>query len=361
MESLGPGALHAGSRYFVVTDDLIEKCQQDYVAGRDLGRTVPHLNAGEVTIIAIESLEADHILGSLPQVLGKPLPPGTGDWALACLAELLLQGAGDASQMRRISKVVPDQMRHDAWDILERVLDSPTASPMLWYEDIYFDVAQEYRIKNDLIAIELIKQGLVWDLRYNEGGNADNTLRDLAEFYLWLDQLDRGLALFAELLHNDPGDVWTYNAMAFTLGRVELTELGLEAARRGLALVEATDDPEKLHDQLLDAVDELEKDEQRGRETQVDPSVLSDVRAALDLDFDAGWHKPVADLCQELIPDLDRVPVKRKLTVSDLTYTPARRPQASQTARKLGRNDPCWCGSGRKYKHCHWREDRRTR
>lgn len=25
--------------------------------------------------------------------------------------------------------------------------------------------------------------------------------------------------------------------------------------------------------------------------------------------------------------------------------------------RKLGRNDPCWCGSGRLYKHCHRRED----
>lgn len=24
-----------------------------------------------------------------------------------------------------------------------------------------------------------------------------------------------------------------------------------------------------------------------------------------------------------------------------------------------GRNDPCWCGSGKKYKHCHWREDRK--
>ena len=24
---------------------------------------------------------------------------------------------------------------------------------------------------------------------------------------------------------------------------------------------------------------------------------------------------------------------------------------------KLGRNDPCWCGSGKKYKACHMRED----
>jgi preprotein translocase subunit SecA len=25
---------------------------------------------------------------------------------------------------------------------------------------------------------------------------------------------------------------------------------------------------------------------------------------------------------------------------------------------KLGRNDPCWCGSGKKYKYCHLRKDR---
>ncbi|MFO7870791.1 MAG: type I methionyl aminopeptidase [Kiritimatiellia bacterium] len=28
------------------------------------------------------------------------------------------------------------------------------------------------------------------------------------------------------------------------------------------------------------------------------------------------------------------------------------------SARKLSRNDPCWCGSGRKYKKCHMEEDR---
>jgi len=25
----------------------------------------------------------------------------------------------------------------------------------------------------------------------------------------------------------------------------------------------------------------------------------------------------------------------------------------------VGRNDPCWCGSGKKYKHCHSAEDQR--
>jgi preprotein translocase subunit SecA len=32
-------------------------------------------------------------------------------------------------------------------------------------------------------------------------------------------------------------------------------------------------------------------------------------------------------------------------------------PQPHRTSRKVGRNDPCWCGSGKKYKSCHMRED----
>ncbi|HEY2734432.1 MAG TPA: preprotein translocase subunit SecA [Polyangiales bacterium] len=39
-------------------------------------------------------------------------------------------------------------------------------------------------------------------------------------------------------------------------------------------------------------------------------------------------------------------------------------PQVVQTVRrerpKVGRNDPCWCGSGKKYKHCHLRSDTAT-
>ncbi len=52
--------------------------------------------------------------------------------------------------------------------------------------------------------------------------------------------------------------------------------------------------------------------------------------------------------------------------VDGLTGEPAAVPEALEDARpaaqpvvrqgpKLGRNDPCWCGSGKKYKHCHGR------
>ncbi len=36
---------------------------------------------------------------------------------------------------------------------------------------------------------------------------------------------------------------------------------------------------------------------------------------------------------------------------------PARTPIGSSGVAKLGRNDPCWCGSGRKYKNCHMASD----
>src|SRR4051794_16467441 len=44
------------------------------------------------------------------------------------------------------------------------------------------------------------------------------------------------------------------------------------------------------------------------------------------------------DLWDDLVPE-DPPPAQRSVPPS----------------RKLGRNEPCWCGSGRKYKHCHLR------
>jgi preprotein translocase subunit SecA len=35
------------------------------------------------------------------------------------------------------------------------------------------------------------------------------------------------------------------------------------------------------------------------------------------------------------------------------TPAPAQRPRPAQSEPKVGRNDPCPCGSGKKYKKCH--------
>ncbi len=51
-----------------------------------------------------------------------------------------------------------------------------------------------------------------------------------------------------------------------------------------------------------------------------------------------------------------RQPVLRINRGGEQPPMPAR---AGQGAQKLGRNDPCWCGSGKKYKDCHLRSDMR--
>ena len=43
-------------------------------------------------------------------------------------------------------------------------------------------------------------------------------------------------------------------------------------------------------------------------------------------------------------------------------YMQDRHADGPRVARpKLGRNEPCWCGSGKKYKKCHWEEEEKGR
>jgi tetratricopeptide (TPR) repeat protein len=353
---------HAMSRYTAVTEQLIDKCQRDYQAGHDLGRSIPGLSAVETTVIATESLEADRLLRASPKmILANPFD-AMSDWNLAVLAEILFALARPTRRFFSLPKEEWNRLTDRAWAALEQALNSPTASPMLWYEDIHMDVAQEYRVKGDRQAIGLLKRGLAFNLCYHEGNNADNFLCDLAETHLWLDDLDRGLAILTALLRNDPSDAWTYNVIALTFGHFGLADLGLEVTKRGLEVIEATGDPEGLHDQFTDSLDRLYQSEQRGREAKVSPAVLADFRATFALDAEAGQPRPIAELCRDLIPDLDEIVVKSPPTMPNVPQSsPSPRSRPRRQSRpgdlKLGRNDPCWCGSGKKYKHCRRHSD----
>jgi hypothetical protein len=312
-----PAEEHAYSRYAGVTEDVIHKLQQDYFAGRDLGRSIPDLDGTQAAIIVAESLEADRVWATLPERLakGKPLESTPNDWTRATLAELFFNVEDEART--RTGKKAQRDFRALAWAMLEEICKSPTASPLLWYEGIFFDVGQELRSRGERESPKFLKQALAHNLHYDGGSNAKSYLRDLAETCLWVDDLDAGLRILTGMLHDDPADVWTYNLMAITFDQFGLTEVGAEAAQRGLELVDATGDPEKLHDQLLDSLDDMRKSKQRGREAKVAPAVLAGLRAALALDF-AGEHRPIAELCSELVPDLDQVPVKRLPEKPDL-------------------------------------------
>jgi uncharacterized protein len=71
-------------------------------------------------------------------------------------------------------------------------------------------------------------------------------------------------------------------------------------------------------------------------------ALLAQQRAMLD------EEEPLADL-DDAIADV----VASVLEIADVTRP--RRPVTRQAA-KVGRNDPCPCGSGRKFKNCHGRD-----
>ncbi len=50
-------------------------------------------------------------------------------------------------------------------------------------------------------------------------------------------------------------------------------------------------------------------------------------------------------------------PVRRPMVAQRPGATDTAKSEPARSTKKPGRNDPCWCGSGKKYKHCHMRED----
>jgi preprotein translocase subunit SecA len=61
-----------------------------------------------------------------------------------------------------------------------------------------------------------------------------------------------------------------------------------------------------------------------------------------------------ANIAQPVIRRPNNIQAVRPGAVATSKAEPVRK-NAKET---LGRNDPCWCGSGKKYKHCHMRADR---
>jgi preprotein translocase subunit SecA len=78
----------------------------------------------------------------------------------------------------------------------------------------------------------------------------------------------------------------------------------------------------------------------------------------------------LAGIQETIVNNLFRIPVaatpqpqtRRQMVTNRQEGDDGRRRPVKATAQEqLGRNDPCWCGSGKKYKHCHLRQDQAGR
>jgi preprotein translocase subunit SecA len=65
------------------------------------------------------------------------------------------------------------------------------------------------------------------------------------------------------------------------------------------------------------------------------------------------------DIFRVQVNKVQRAPVRRQMqAVRPGADAAAAKPEPARAIQKIGRNDPCWCGSGKKYKNCHYKTDR---
>lgn len=307
---------HAYSRFQCATEGLIHQLQKDFFDGRAPGETAPSMDSDMAALMVAESLEADIIWNHADTMLdGIIKKRRMSDFLRAVVAEICFGVA-------KVARENKDEQGVQNWQgvaiaNLRELSATPTASPLLDYADIYFELSQEARDPAKHEALDWLKRALAHNLQYNEGRNAMNRLRDIADWHLRAGEFDRGLSIFTALLRHAPDDIWTYNVMAITFDRFGLADLGTQATLRGLQALDVQKDEEKLRGQLMNCLTDMQNSKIKGNEAKVAPSVLDEFQRALNLDFDAGQPVPIPQLCRDLIPDLDQTPVKRPLTSRD--------------------------------------------
>jgi preprotein translocase subunit SecA len=71
-------------------------------------------------------------------------------------------------------------------------------------------------------------------------------------------------------------------------------------------------------------------------------------------------RQAIQDIFRAQINVMQRTPTRRQMRAyrPGVNGIPEAKPEPVRAQNKVGRNDPCWCGSGKKYKHCHYKQDR---
>jgi HEAT repeat protein len=129
------------------------------------------------------------------------------------------------------------------------------------------------------------------------------------------------------------------------------------------------DDPDVIPE-LTEALAALAADESADRD---DSAILEVTRTIEDLSGELSpAQRELQTRAQEQIradyAKLERLRAEKQALINEIDIEKAAR--ALMHARhattyhndpreSLGRNDPCWCGSGKKYKRCHWADDNR--
>ncbi len=256
---------------------------------------------------------------SLATLLG--LDPGSlDDWQRCLVGERLVR-AGRPEDARRF---------------LARVGGEARWHPAVAYLDV-FDAVRDGAEPDDALA--LLERAVVYARAVMPADVTQATL-ELAEELCARGEVDRALRLFAERLRADALNPWPYWFLATGLARAHRSAWAAASLRRGLEVLQATGDRQSLARQFREELDRLAAERGSGPEP---------AGAPLPEPFPTLFASPLPS------PPPDRRAARGPRGAPP---APGPRPGAAPAVgrqRKVGRNEPCPCGSGKKYKHCHGR------
>lgn len=221
------------------------------------------------------------------------------------------------------SRFVPPEALEEQWDIegLTRTLaedfgqDMPIAEWLATDKDLHAEtllekiietMEEDYSVKEAIVGAESLRQ-------FEKGILLQVLDGHWKEHLAAMDYLRQSIGLRGYAQKNPTQE---YKREAFEMFSHMLDEINLDVVKilSRLSITPAPDQGEAVVDHLLDDVVEANYPDERHLQMR---------HEAID-EFSESPSEPESEA---------RTPVRRE--------------------PKLGRNDPCWCGSGKKYKHCH--------
>ena len=189
----------------------------------------------------------------------------------------------------------------------------------------------------------------------------EKTMREVEHFVtlsvidnLWMDHLDvvdnlrEGIGLRA---YGQRDPLVEYKNEAFRMFETLINGIDDEIAHRIFKVQVAVPEHEHIHVHEQPAGGEIGADETSSI-NQKSPLRPADAKAMAGTQGSAGQAKIKNQKSDTISSSQNPIPTPSAVAATLSSPVPASGPGIGKN--KLGRNDPCWCGSGKKYKKCHY-------
>ena len=373
---------HVANRFARLTDEFIDACQTEFRTGSPMDvEELSDLFPPDIrALIARESIDGDRLVKAGPEILIDRELSTFGDWMLLCISDLLKAIIDDEKETKEFEPELLQTAYKRSADALTLAADSPTASPLVNYTALLMQLSYLAMKKGEAQdSVDFAVRAVANENWQNAGEESAELLIDLVGLLNQLGKVGRADELLAALIRWTPDRIVNYHLGSHFLREAGRHEAALAVARRGLELVTAKGDEEDLGEALKVEIEELEttlatppastpdedaedkeagiaaasaesEDEAAGTDTPASPALAE----ALTADFDAGEEQDTEAFCAQALPEAAAFPAMRPLTSEDVDgYEELQVPETfRRQGPKVGRNDPCPCGSGKKFKKC---------